>query len=180
MRFPISFLAAAILAGPISLLGNPTILIKDPPPPAIIVGDSFGFGADALGGGVLSFQNGSGSDWRDLLVTVTLPPNPNGNAQTITVGPGPFQTDTLTITPVTGGFFYDILFGPTATGGIPNGQTFTINLNNSGSDPNGAGDWGAGRDFGAQANIPEPSAGMLLLAGGLFAAGFIGYRRRTA
>ena len=83
---------------------------------------------------------------------------------------------------MTGGFFYDIRFGPTATGGILNGATFELNLDNQPStDPSGPGDWGAGKEFGVAANgIPEPSAGLLLLQADCFVAGVFRYRRRNA
>ncbi len=176
MRFRTSFFTLLMAVAPMALRANPTILIKDPPPPAIIVSDAFTFGADALGGGVFSFTNESGSDWRQLDVTATLP-----IMTTVTVGSGPFIIDAVHITPVTGGFFYDVMFGPTATGGILNGATFTINLDTSGSDPNGAGDWGKNKDFTAAANgAPEPSSYLLLLTGGLFGAGVLRHRRRMA
>lgn len=177
MRIQTCLLALAIAIAPFALRANPTILIKDPPPPATIISsDSFTFGADAMGGGVFSFTNESGTDWRQLDVTAILPISTQ-----VTVGPGPFVTDTVSISPVTGGFFYDIRFGPTATGGILNGATFQLNLDNQPStDPSGPGDWGAGKDFSAAANAPEPSPGMLLFAGGLLVAGVLRYRSRNA
>jgi PEP-CTERM motif len=177
MRLRTSLLALAMAAAPVALRANPTILIKDPPPPSIIVSESFTFSADALGGGVFSFQNESGVDWHQLLVQATLPA-----LTPITCGPGPFVTCTVSESAVTGGFLYEIMFGPTRTGGILNNGIFSVNLDNQPStDPNGPGDWGNDRHFSAAANgVPEPSAGMLLLAGGLFAAGVFRYRRRAA
>lgn len=157
--------------------GNPHILIKgDPPNPTVIVGDDFTFGADQFGGGVFTFQNESGSTWRDLLVSATLPA-----FTTITCGPGPFQTCTISQTPGNGDVLYDILFGPAATGGVVNGEIFSINLNDDGDDPEGVGSWGPGNDFAAKANVPtatpEPSVLMLMLVGGAGIALF-GWRRR--
>lgn len=157
--------------------GNPHILIKDPPgTPVILTTDSFTFGADALGGGVLLFQNESGQSWRELDITATLP-----DFTTITCGPGPFITCTIAESPVSGGFLYNILFGPAAGGGITQGQTFSVNLNDTGEDPNGTGSWGTGTDFDAKASnvTPEPSAVTLILLGGLLFAGFC-YRRRSS
>ena len=156
--------------------GNPHILIKDPPgTPVILTTDSFTFGADALGGGVLLFQNESGKSWRELEVTATLP-----EFTTITCGPGPFITCTIAESPVSNGFLYDILFGPAAGGGITQGQIFSVNLNDEGEDPSGVGSWGAGTDFDAHASaVPEPAAIALMLVGGLLLAGFA-YRRRCS
>ncbi len=142
----------------------------------ILTSDSFAFGADALGGGVLLFQNESGQNWQELDVSATLP-----DFTTITCGPGPFITCTIAESPVNGGFLYNILFGPAKAGGIANGQNFSVNLNDpdQNDDPNGAGSWGAGTDFDAKANAttPEPSGIALMLVGGLMLAGFC-YRRR--
>jgi len=177
MRLRTSLLVLIMAAAPYALeAGNPQILIKgDPPNPTIIVSNSFTFGADNFGGGVLSFENGSGHNWFGLSVTATLP-----NLTPITCGPGPFITCTISSSPVSAGFLYDIMFGPTSTSGITNGEMFSVNLNNSGDDPNGVGSWGAGTDFGAKANTtPEPSSIMLVIAGGLL-VGSVFSRRRAA
>ncbi len=178
MRLRTSLLVLMTAAVPYALqAGNPHILIKgDPPNPTILVSNSFAFGADNFGGGVLSFQNESGQNWFELSVTATLP-----NLTAITCGPGPFVTCTISTSPVSTGFLYDIMFGPASAGGITNGEVFSVNLNDSGDDPSGVGSWGPGTDFSAKANAtPEPSSITLMIAGGLLAAGIFLRRRRAA
>ena len=152
--------AAAPLA---TFAARPTIIIdRDPPNPTIIVNNDFTFGADNLGGGDLSFQNESGQNWRELSISVSLP-----SLEAITCGPGPFNTCTISQTPQDGSVLYNIIFGPATTGtAITNGELFSIDLNDQGTDPNGAGSWGAGNDFSARANAyaPEPAASALIAA----------------
>lgn len=148
---------------------NPTILVKDPPPPGTpITSNTFAFGADPNGGGIFSFQNLSGNNWTTIDVTATLP-----DLTPITCGPGPFVTCTVSEQQVSNGWFYNILFGPTSKGGIPNKGTFEVDLNDSGSNPDGSGSWPVNQDFGGHANVthvnpsPEPASVALLLSGGL-------------
>ncbi|HEX4168073.1 MAG TPA: PEP-CTERM sorting domain-containing protein [Bryobacteraceae bacterium] len=173
MRLRNSLLFLTIAAAPLTLqAGRPTIIVNgDPPNPIIVVNDNFTFGADTLGGGDFTFQNASGTTWNSLLFTATLPID-----TPIVCGPGPFQLCTVTTKPQSdGSFLYDILMGPAQTGGITNGEVFSVDLNDSGTDPTGAGSWGAGTDFTATANTtPEPSAIFLVIAG---LAGFVGWRR---
>ncbi len=147
--------------------------------PTCVSSSSFVFGADALGGGVLSFVNDSGILFQNLEITVTEPSN-----SAITLPHGLFfNTTQYSSTSLGNGFssFTIGLFnsGPNSEGGIPDGQYFTINLNNfvnntQPPNPNGAGGWGPGTDFSATANTvpgapgtaPEP-ASILLIAGGL-------------
>ncbi len=178
MRLSSTVFALLTAIAPLALYaGNPHILIKDPSGAATpVTSDVFAFGADNLGGGVFFFQNESGQTWGDLSVAATLP-----ELTTITCGPGPFVTCTISETPTSGGFLYDIMFGPSRGAGISNGQIFSVNLNDSSTDPNGSGSWGAGTDFDARANVnmtPEPSALLLMLAGMLGIAGLVRYRRR--
>jgi len=163
---------------PVVLYANPTVIIKDPPPPSIVItSTSFSFTTDPFGGGFFSFQNESGSDWHSLLLTAEAPAI-DGSP---TISPGPFVTNTtVSTTPVGSDILYQIRFGPTTTGGIPNGTIFSINLDNSGSDPNGAGDWVSNKTFTADANVPEPASSLLFLAGGLLIAGLFRYRPHTA
>ncbi len=177
MRLRTSLIRLAIVLAPCALwAGNPHILIKDPSgTPIILTSDSFTFGADALGGGVLLFQNESGKNWREMDVIATLP-----DSVPITCTPGPFVTCTFAETPVTNGFLYNILFGPAAGGGITQGQIFSVNLNDTGDNPNGAGSWGAGTDFAATASaVPEPAAVTLIILGGVLLAGFCYWRRSS-
>jgi hypothetical protein len=175
-----SVLFAAVAAfAPLALqAANPHIIINsDPPNPIIITTPTFTFGANQSGGGDLSFKNESGVTFESLEFMVTLP-----GLDTITTGPGPFITSTIAVTPVSNGFLYDILFGP-AAGAVPNGTGFSINLNNSGNDPNGNGDWGSGTDFSGAVNTaplaPEPST-FALAGGGILIAGFFYRRQRRA
>jgi hypothetical protein len=156
--------------------GNPHIIIKDPSGnPTPITGNSFTFGADALGGGVFFFQNESGTNWFSMGVEAVLPA-----FTSITVTPGPFLSDTIVQTPQGDNqVLYDIIFGP-AKNAIPVGTIFSINLNDEGDDPNGVGSWGPGNDFSARSNVaitPEPSTALLLLAGGVLAGLFRYWRR---
>ena len=153
---------------------TPRIIVDtDPPNPTAIVSQNFSFSADGLGGGDFSFQNASGVYWHELLFTATLP-----DFTAITCGPGPFVTCTIATTAETNGFLYSIMFGPTAAGGIPNSGLFSINLNDSGTEPGGSGSWGSGNGFSARANdvAPEPSSFWLALAG-LLAFGAVAFRR---
>ena len=178
MRLQTGVFTILIAAAPFLLQATPTIRVKgDPPNPTIIVSNNFTFGADSLGGGVLSFQNESGQDWLDLSVTATLP-----EFTPITCGPGPFLTCTISTAPMGSNFLYTILFGPVTSGGIPNGGLFSVNLNDNGDDPSGIGSWGAGTDFGAKANVtgtPEPSAALLVVAGFLGLAAWRKTQRRA-
>jgi hypothetical protein len=161
--------------------GNPHILIKgDPPNPTIITSDSFSLSANALGGGVFTFQNESGNLWQSLEFTATLP-----LFTTITCGPGPFTTCTIAQSPVGDNVLYDILFGPAPNGaGIKEGEIFSINLNDQGEDPDGVGSWGAGTTLAAEANTvtaaPEPSSFILFGSGALAMAAIARRRRKTA
>jgi hypothetical protein len=167
----------AVLLGAVPALveaKNPTILIKDPPPPAtIITGDTFGFSANSQGGGAFVFQNGTGNDWVSMNVSATL-----SRLTAIDCNPGPFLTCAVATTPVSGGFMYDILFGAGSNGGIRKGEVFTISLDDQGSDPNGVGSWAPGRDFDSKVTFaaPEPASLLLMLAGGLLVLGVLKFR----
>lgn len=159
--------------------GNPHIIVTgDPPNPTVIFSNNFGFGADNAGGGVFSFQNESGQNWLELTITANFA-TPNVS---FTVGPGPFLTDTVSYaSDPAGGYLYSIIFGPTTSGGIANGEIFSINLNDTGTDENGVGSWGPSKDFGGAANAtPEPSTAMLGAAGIFLLGGAIWRQRRAS
>jgi hypothetical protein len=163
---------------PVTLQARPTIIInRDPPDITVIANKSFTFGANAHGGGVFSFQNETGEAWLQLDILVSLP----SDVTAITCGSFAFVT--CTVTPPQGSSSkWDISFGPNPNGGIPNGATFSINLNNNAvvnEDPNGAGDWGPEKMFDAVANAPEPASWMLIGVGALALAAY-GLRRRAS
>lgn len=159
---------------------RPTIIInRDPPDITVITNKTFTFGADDEGGGVFSFQNETGVTWLELDILVTLPPS----VTAITCGSPAFVVCTAT-PPSTGMPQWDIQFGPNPKGGIPNGDLFSINLNNDAvinTNPDGAGDWGADKTFSAIANeqLPEP-ASWLLMGAGMLGLAVYGYRRRAS
>jgi hypothetical protein len=168
MRLRICFALLTTLAPMLLVAKNPTILIKDPPgTPTPVTSNTFAFGANADGGGLLLFQNVSGQTWGTLDVKATLP-----ILTPITCGPGPFDICTVSTTQVSAGFLYDIFFGPASNGGIVNGTIFEVNLNDAGEDPNGTGSWPVSADFTARATVtPEPATWLLLVAGGALAVG---------
>ena len=184
MRLRSRFVAAvALIAVPlVSQAGNPHIIINsDPPNPIVLVSQAFELSANALGGGYFVFQNESGVSWEELTVKATLP-----NDTTITCGPGPFVTCTIGSSPSGNESLYTLVFGPTAAGGITSGQIFTVDLNDSGTDPNGAGSWGEGNQVKALANdpavvgTPEPSALALAFCGLLAVGGLQKLQRRAS
>jgi hypothetical protein len=153
--------------------GSPSIIVNGDPPLnfEIVTNDSFMFGSDPAGGGDFGFTNDTGQTWTRLDIFVTLPA-----FEFITCGSAAFGTCTVTTTTQPGASpaSYDLIFGPNPNGGIANGEKFTIDLNDMGltnTDPAGSGQWGAGTDFTALANVPEPApialggVGLLLLVG---------------
>jgi hypothetical protein len=182
MHVPRFFLALLCGFAPAMLQASrPTIIInRDPPDITVITNKSFTFGADDSGGGLFSFQNETGESWLQLDILVTLP----SSVTAITCGSPAFVTCTAE-PPHDSVSFWDIVFGPNPDGGIPNGGTFSINLNNNAvinMDPDGVGDWGPNTDFSAIANnddTPEP-ASWLLMGAGIFGLAIYGYRRRAS
>lgn len=179
----LSFAAMPLTADPI----DPVYSMGDPSSGTPIGANTFTFGADALGGGVFAFVNQSGNLWTKLDVFVQLP-----TGSVINCGPAPFfnfcQVSSVIQTASLSLFDIDLNSPSAQTGGIPDGEFFTINLNdlvNGGinTDPNGAGGWGPGNDFSATANLtnsPEPATAFFVLAGlGMVSFGVLGRRRRV-
>ncbi|MBV8809055.1 MAG: PEP-CTERM sorting domain-containing protein [Acidobacteriaceae bacterium] len=169
MRFPRSVLALLLASTPLTLQASkPTIIVNgDPPDITIITNTSFEYYADSRGGGDFSFQNETGQSWAQLDVLVTLP----STVTAITCESLAFVTCTAT-PPNAMMTQWDITFGPNPKGGIPNGATFSINLNNNGivnMQPDGVGDWGPRTEFDDIANkdLPEPASWALMGIGAL-------------
>jgi|SRR6266581_1242627 len=179
---------------------DPVIGVADPPctsefgPCAPLVsgalGTSFTFNADGSGGGIRFFEvnpSGPGISSLDIETPVVFPVGSVSCNFSGTGGTSPFSF----CTPSTLDGVTDIYFSGCSElcSGLPAGNEFAINLNNTSCDPfdpsavcdnNGAGGWGAGQAFTAFPNvpkpinplIPEPSTGSLLALGvlGLLAA----------
>lgn len=138
---------------------------------------SFTFGSDALGGGIVSFINVSGSEWVGVNINVDLAPG-----SIIGCGPAPYFTFCqVTSVPLSSSLdqFTIAFYQPTVGGGILPGETVSFNLNDNmdasvNLDPNGAGGWGPDNTFsaGVMTGSPEPASLLLILAGfGIVAAG---------
>ncbi len=157
----------AVQADPVDPQGVFDNLVAGTP---VMPESDFTFGADATGGGVLSFQNVSGTDWIAMDFTVTEP-----QGISITCNGGPFFGACITSSTNTSPNMaqYRILFSRPINGGIPNQAEFSFNLNDllptggPNFDPNGAGGWGAGADFTVvpTSGAPEPASWLLLTAG---------------
>jgi hypothetical protein len=111
------------------------------------VGSDFTFMADGSGGGMFSFTNNSGHDWTSLAIEA---PFPTGDI--VTCGGSSFAH--CVVMPQSGDFIIIDFYGG---GGIMANESFTIDLGNSGWQPNG--------EFQAFANVPEPSTLALSLVG---------------
>jgi hypothetical protein len=177
--FTLLFTSAVLVkADPI----DPVFTMSDPDAGTPVLGTSFSFSSNLTGGGFLSFINQSQVDWKGLAVQVVQP-----IGTIISCSGGPFfsncfissipQTDQLSL-------FTLNLTLRTKEGGLPNGEFFTINLNDvlegtQPSDPNGNGGWGPDAEFTAQVtdsinpleDSPEPATFCLFgLASALFFA----------
>ena len=180
MHIRASLLAAALAVLPLTLQAtNPTIRVNgDPPDPTPVFSTSFAFGSDPNGGGLLSFINDSGQQWRSLDITFTLNRLTGINCTSDAFGACLVSSKPV---PGTSDFSYALLFGRNGSVGILNGAGFSVDLNDEGTDPNGSGQWGKDLDFKAVANTgiaPEPSAIALLLTGTGLLGGLAFYRRR--
>ena len=150
-------------------LADPKMIVSDPPcfegPCPGPVGLTFSFRSNAFGGGFLTFTNESDFDWTSLLIETGSDPF-NVPANTIVCQTNAFLS--CVVSDLGGGITAMYLSGVTAPGcefgcanGIPDFDTFTINLNGEANDPvsedpNGSGGWGALRNFDASANVPAP------------------------
>ena len=174
---------------------DPNIGVLDPPcfegcpipnftPVSGALGTSFTFNADGSGGGISFFQTASAINTVDIETidpAITLPSQvpcySDAFACTVTILDG--VTD----------IYFSESCGEIPCTGVPAGNEFAVNLNDTTCDPfvfpdvcdnNGAGGWGVGEAFTAFPNvplptkplIPEPSTGSLLALGvlGLLAA----------
>ena len=159
---------ASVRADPI----DPVFSVDDPTDGTPITTTNFTFVDNNNGGGIFTFVNESNVTWTKLDFAVTLPSN-----STFACGSGPFFTF-CQIAPTLqagGTTLYDIsLTGPSvARGGLGNGVSFTINLNDfiasglQNPDPNGSGGWLPNNSFNGTANdfSPEPASWLLLLTG---------------
>ncbi len=169
MSFPTSVLALLLASAPLTLQASkPSIIVNgDPPDATIITNTSFEYYANSRGGGDFSFRNETGQSWTQLDVFVTLP----SPVTAITCESLAFVICTAT-PPNAMMMQWDITFGPNPKGGIPNGATFSINLNNNGTvnmQPDGVGDWGSRTEFDDIANkgVPEPASWALMRIGAL-------------
>lgn len=176
---------AALHADPI----DPVFQMGDPSTGTPITSNSFTFGTNQSGGGILAFVNESGELWTSLNFFVTLPIN-----SAITCIPAPFFSSCqFSIVDVLAGgttaLFNLGVSNPTSLGGIANHEFFTINLNDfvdgqPNLDPDGSGGWGADNEFAAVANasasVPEPATYALFLLGVLLAGTAARWHRRTA
>lgn len=169
-----------LFALPLCASKSPSIIVNgDGPDPTSVTTNTFGFGADAMGGGDFVFTNDSGNDWTRLDITFTLPV-----LEAIFCSTNVYATCTQTTQSTPNGVLYDLILSGQiiSTDAITNGESFTINLNNNGSTaPDGAGNWPPGADFTAVANVPEPSPALLAGLGLLlFGAGRFLIRRFRA
>ena len=164
-------LSALMLLVPALSTAGPTVTMDDPPPGTPITGLTFGFGANANGGGVFNYSNLSGQKWLALVINVVQP-----TGTSITCSGGPFY-DGCQISSISmglGNSLYALDFTTSSNRGIEDHAAFTLNLNDGPiggqpADPNGIGSWGASTDFSGQVtavgNAPEPSSSLLALLG---------------
>ncbi len=153
---------------------------------------TFPFASNSFGGGFLDFVNNSGKDWISL--TIVTDQNPADVEHWDLDATKFFHYKSLEVTDHvtikfwgTGPGYPGILDVPD---GIPLNQyppaDFTINLNASGTDPNGGGGWltdnGSIIKFtavavGTEVHVPEPGTLSLVLVGALGVGGLF-FRRR--
>lgn len=192
MTRPLCVLGLIVLAIGTTPASAAVYSMGDPGVGTPVFSNNFFFGADALGGGVLSFMNESGNQWNTLNISVTEP-----SATAITLLPNPFFNASQFSSQSLGDGNSRFTIGLFNTGeggsGISNDEFFTINLNDlignsQNTDPVGAGGWGPGAEFSATANTapgtpspadvsPEPGS-MLLVATGLGLVGWGSQRYR--
>ncbi|MGA8027103.1 MAG: PEP-CTERM sorting domain-containing protein [Bryobacteraceae bacterium] len=167
----------AIWAGPI----DPKIIVSGGGDATYVTSPVFTFMSDSAGGGVLSFINATGMDFLSLDLFVTL-----AQGSPIDCSSNVFARCEVTSTPIappkSGAAalaMFDIGLDEPISGGILNGTPFDINLDDKGSDPNGAGGWGPNNPFVAVANIPEPSSWLLFGGGVALLGGLLRRRQRV-
>jgi hypothetical protein len=144
----------------------------------IVTGTSFSFSSNVSGGGFLTFENQSDSNWSSLLIETTgIAANSVNASSNLFSNPVLVYNigDLLVI-------YFSGVSGPNCIEGcfpgIPNTSdqnVFTINLNDdigefANTDPNGSGGWGPNLAFTGDANVPappvpEPATLTLMVAG---------------
>ena len=142
----------------------------------IVDGTSFTFSSNASGGGFLTFENDSDSNWTSLLVEATgiAADTVNATSDLFANTPEVYNIGDLLV------IYFSGVSGPGCEEdcfpGIPNSSdenVFTINLNTNPDDTStdGIGGWGPDLGFSANANVPAPTvpepATLTLIAVGL-------------
>ena len=170
--FILGIAATAVRATPI----DPRIIVSGAGDATAVTTPVFTFMSDPSGGGVLSFINDTRSDWFSLDFFVALP---QGSPIACSSPLYSLCEFTSTNIPGTTQATFDIGFDNPVGKGLLPGETFTINLDNTGSVVDGSGNWGADNTFTAAVNLPEPASWLLLASGMALLAGLCRYRRRV-
>jgi hypothetical protein len=155
------------------ILHDPRMIIDTPVGESRLIFDTFfTFNANLNGGGFLDFQNRSGVDWFQLLVTTELPEGTVFPEEYVFGGTA-FDNVRATVNgDILSILYFENLQDGETLGGIRDGEHFTINLNNlfNGQEyfgRDGVGGWGANHLFTAEVpnGVPEPGTWVLFGAG---------------
>lgn len=170
--FCLAILASAQLSRASS--ADPQISIGDPASGTLLTSGVFSFNADANGGGVFNFTNGTNQVWQTLDFFATLP-----NTDTVSCTSTLYTVCSFTEAQSGSGLaVFDVGFEDPATSpGISPNESFSVDLDTRpGID---AGGWGANNSITGVANfgLPEPASWTLAALGLLGFAGYALYRR---
>jgi len=172
-------MGAAALAQADGVPTDPRMDVSDPTCGdgcTILTGTSFMFSSNSNGGGFLTFENDSESNWTSLLIETTgiAADTVNATSNLFENTPEVYNIGNLLV------IYFSGVSGPGCEEdcfpGIPNSSdenVFTINLNTNPDDTstNGTGGWGPDLGFSANANVPAPTvpepATLTLIAVGL-------------